>query len=1038
MGEQSSRTGDTRSAPGPRGGLATYALAFGALAAAVGLRYALDPWIGDALPLVTLFGAIAAAVWVGGYRPAIVSAVAGYVACDVLFIPPRGQLTFAEPGSVIGALAYLFTCALIIAFGEAMRVAQQRSGERREVLRVTLRSIGDAVITTDVEGRITTMNAVAESLTGWTQAEAAGQPLDDVFRIVNEETRQRVESPAAQALRKGTIVGLANHTLLLGRSGGEYPIDDSAAPIRDEDGNVSGCVLIFRDVTAQRRSDRDRASQLLTARLLASIIESSDDAIISKSLDGTIQTWNAAAERLFGYPADQAVGRHISLVIPRERLSEEDHIIASLRAGRRIEHFETERVRSDGARIIVSLTISPIRDAAGEVVGASKIVRDVTRQRQAAEREHELLAEAAAANAKFQAFFEQGALLATIMDVRGTVLEANRTAWEGCGYAREQVVGRPFRAGPWWGLPGLAEQIEAGVGQAAAGQTFRAEMRYVVADGSVRMADVTIQPITDGPGRVLFLAATGADVTERTQAESERRKFVTLVENSTDFIGICDLDGVPFFVNRAGLALVGLESVEEARRMPVASFFFPEDQQKIVAEFLPMVLANGHGEIEVRFRHFKTGAARWMAYKVLTLPDADGRPIAFATVSQDVTERKRLEDDLRHVAADLSEADRRKNEFLAMLAHELRNPLAPISNATEALRRAGGDAQAVRLASEMLERQVGQMSRLVDDLLDMSRITRGKIELRKGRVEIAPIVEHAVEAVRALYRTMNRELAVSMPTEPIALDADAARLTQVIGNLLSNACKFTDPGGHVWLTVERQGEHVVIRVRDDGIGMAEEHLSRIFDMFAQVDTSLERSRGGLGIGLTLVKTLVDMHGGAVTASSGGLGQGSEFSVRLPVAPSAPERLASDATADPVQPAGRRVLIVDDSLDGAESLSILLQYSGHETHMAHDGIAALEAAERLRPDAVLLDIGLPRLNGYEVCKRIRQQPWGRAMTLVALTGWGQDEDRHRSREAGFDAHMVKPVDHEALATLLAAAPHHAHEATRGAESGHDRA
>ena len=525
--------------------------------------------------------------------------------------------------------------------------------------------------------------------------------------------------------------------MLIRKDGTECPIDDSAAPIRDERGLVSGCVLIFRDVSPQRRLEQDKGRQLLTARLLASIIESSDDAIVSKSLDGVIQSWNAAAERLFGYTAEQAVGRHISLVIPPDRIAEEDEIVANLRAGTRIEHFETERLRSDGRRILVSLTISPIKDEAGTVVGASKIVRDVTLQRQAEQRERQLLEEAAAANAKFHAFFEQGALFAGIMDVNGTILDANRLSWEACGYTKEQIVGKPFWDGPWWAPSAdLVEQIKAASGQAAAGQTFRAELPYFVADGSERTADVTIQPIRDDAGRVLFLAPTGIDITDRKRAEADRERFVTLIENSTDFIGICDLDGIPFFVNRAGLEMVGLDDFEQARRTPVGSFFFPEDQPRIMQEFLPSVLEKGHGEIEVRFRHFKTGDARWMAYKVLTLPDAEGRPVAFATVSQDVTERKRLEDNLRSLATDLSEMDRRKNEFLAMLAHELRNPLAPISNATRTLRMGGHDADALRSASETLERQVRQLSRLVDDLLDMSRITRGTIELRREPIEL--------------------------------------------------------------------------------------------------------------------------------------------------------------------------------------------------------------------------------------------------------------------------------------------------------------
>jgi PAS domain S-box-containing protein len=863
-----------------------YSVAAAGLLAALALRWVLDPVVGSSLPFVTMFGAVAAAVWVGGYQPAILVALLGYLGCNYLFIEPRGAFALKGVETAVGLVAYLFTCALVIAFGEAMRAAEFRATQRGELLQITLRSIGDAVITTDNHGRVTQLNPVAESLTGWGQAEALGQPLDAVFRIVNEATRQPVESPVRRALREGTVVGLANHTMLVRRDGTEIAIDDSAAPIRDERGLVSGCVLIFRDVTVQRTLEREKTTQLLTARRLAAIVESSDDAIVAKSLEGVIQSWNLAAERLFGYSAEEAVGRHISLVIPKERIAEEDQIIASLRAGRRIEHFETERVRKDGGRIFVSLTISPIKDEAGAVVGASKIVRDIT---------------------------------------------------------------------------------------------------------------------------------------DRKRAEADRETFVTVIENSTDFIGMCDLEGVPFFINRAGLAMVGLDGLEQARATPVREFFFPEDQPRMMGEFFPRVLEAGHGEIEVRFRHFKTGEPRWMAYKVLTLRDTAGKPVGFATVSQDVTERRRLEDDLRRLAADLSEADRKKDEFLAMLAHELRNPLAPLSYGVQTLRRAGTPADAVGATADMLERQVAQMARLVDDLLDMSRITQGKIELRTRRVELGPVLEQAVEAVRALHRSIGQELSIVLPQEPVTLDADPARLAQVVGNLLNNASKFTDKGGRIALTVEREGGHVAIRVRDTGIGISAENLPRVFDMFAQVDTSLERSRDGLGIGLTLVKTLVEMHGGTVEARSDGPGLGSEFVVRLPVLAEGPEGGPKETVSTAASRSRRRILIVDDNEDGAESLALLLTVSGHETHTVHDGLEGIAAIERLRPDLVLLDIGLPGLNGYEVCRRVRQQPWGRDLALVALTGWGQQEDRERSKAAGFTTHMVKPVDPDRLMRLVDSLP-----------------
>jgi CheY-like chemotaxis protein len=379
-----------------------------------------------------------------------------------------------------------------------------------------------------------------------------------------------------------------------------------------------------------------------------------------------------------------------------------------------------------------------------------------------------------------------------------------------------------------------------------------------------------------------------------------------------------------------------------------------------------------------------------------------------------------MEDDLRRLAADLSEAARRKDEFLAMLAHELRNPLAPLSNAVQVLRRAGNDGAALQAASGMLERQVRQMTRLVDDLLDVSRVTQGRIELRRERVELARVIEQAVEACRALYDSMSHELTLSTPAQPVYLDADPTRLAQVVGNLLNNAAKFTDKGGHVWLAVERQGPQAVIRVRDNGIGIAPEQRPRLFDMFVQVDTSLERSRDGLGIGLTLVKTLVEMHGGTVEAHSDGLGLGSEFVVRLPVVEEA-ALPPSKAVAAPAAAPRRRILIVDDNQDSADSMALLLQNAGHETHTAHDGLEAVAAAERLLPHVVLLDIGLPALNGYEVCRRLRQLPGGKDMMVVAVTGWGQDGDRRRSREAGFDTHIVKPVDPDALTRLLAALP-----------------
>jgi PAS domain S-box-containing protein len=742
-----------------------YAFGFVAIVLAILLRWLLDPLLGDVLPLVTLFGAVAIAVWSGGYRVAIPVSLVGYVACNYWFIQPRSGFDFTTVPNLVGLIAYLFTCSIIISLGEVARVAHARATQRQEVFRVTLRSIGDAVITTDIEGCVTYLNEVAESLTGWSHEEAVGKSLEAVFQIVNEATRQPVPNPALRALRQGVVVGLANHTVLVRKDGTECPIDDSAAPIRNEEGHVSGCVLIFRDVSKQRLLEREKASQLLTARLLASIVESSNDAIVGKSLEGIIQSWNAAAERLFGYTAEEAIGGHISLVIPLERIAEEDEIISRLKAGQRIEHFETERVRKNGERIFVSLTISPIKDDDGNVIGASKIARDVT-------------------------------------------------------------------------------------------------------------------------------------------------------------------------------------------------------------------------------------------------------------------ERKRLEDNLRRLAADLSAADRRKNEFLATLAHELRNPLAPMSNMLEVLKRADGDRDVLKQAHETIERQLGQMVRLVDDLLDLNRITHDRLELRRSEVELSSVIQQAVEVARPLIDSGNHQLTIDLPDEPIYLSADRARLAQVFGNLLNNSCKYTRPGGKISLRATRADGEVVVTVKDNGFGIPADKLESIFDMFMQVDGASERSQGGLGIGLTLVKRLAEMHHGSVAVTSAGEGLGSEFVVRLPVlskssvGPESESDIEKEATdAAGAAKSERRVLIVDDNRDSAESLAMLLGITGSKTYIAHDGLEGIAAVEKHRPEVVLLDIGLPKLDGHEVCRRIREQPWGKDIVIIALTGWGQEDDRRKSEEAGFDGHLVKPVDYDLLLELL---------------------
>lgn len=379
--------------------------------------------------------------------------------------------------------------------------------------------------------------------------------------------------------------------------------------------------------------------------------------------------------------------------------------------------------------------------------------------------------------------------------------------------------------------------------------------------------------------------------------------------------------------------------------------------------------------------------------------------------------------ELRQAEAALREADRRKDEFLATLAHELRNPLAPLFNATQLLRLGGPDSAEFRWARDVIDRQIHQMSRLVDDLLDISRISRGKLALRREPVKLRDVIQSAVETSNPHIQNGKHELTLDVPCEELILNGDLTRLSQILSNLLNNAAKYTEPGGKIALAAEAKDGEVEIRVKDNGVGIPSELIPHVFELFAQIDRHMDRSKGGLGIGLRLVKSLVELHGGRIRASSGGAGQGSEFIIRLPMATETCPQEEVPQVKPAAQPAesknGKhlRVLIVDDNQDNADSLRRLLSMTGHEVRAAFGGPEGLRVAEEFLPDVALLDLGMPEVDGHEVCRRIRSAPWGRHMTLIAQTGWGQEQDRRRTGEVGFDYHLVKPIDHAALSELL---------------------
>jgi PAS domain S-box-containing protein len=505
------------------------------------------------------------------------------------------------------------------------------------------------------------------------------------------------------------------------------------------------------------------------------------------------------------------------------------------------------------------------------------------------------------------------------------------------------------------------------------------------------------------------------DITERERIRKElheqtealrlsEERFRLMADAMPQIVWVTRPDGYHEYYNRQWYDYIGAtpeESIGHGWNRPL----HPEDRQRAIDRWHQAVTTGEPYEIEYRFRS-RDGEYRWFLGRAVPVRGESGQIAQWVGTCTDIEDMKRAEESLR-------EADRRKDEFLAMLAHELRNPLAPIRSGLDILAMDPGNHH---MTISLMQEQVQHVVRLVDDLLDVSRIIRGNVDLRKEPVELSGLVERTVEAARPLINGQQQETAVSVPEQPVWLNADPVRLSQVLGNLLNNASKYMDRGGRIEVTAERQGDQAVISVRDTGIGIDRELLPKVFDLFTQSSRSLDRAQGGLGVGLTLVKKLIEMHGGTVSAYSEGLGRGSTFTVRLPVIESPPTTEPSVKL--PAVPQRRRILVVDDNVTAARMLSLLLsKLDDHQVETVHDGPAALEKIVETHPEVVLLDIGLPGMDGYEVGRTIRERPEFNDVLLVALTGYGQEEDRRRSQDAGFDEHLVKPPSAEQIKSLL---------------------
>jgi PAS domain S-box-containing protein len=891
--------------------------------------------------------------------------------------------------------------------------------------RVTLASIGDAIIATNINGKIVFMNPIAELLTGWTREEAVGRPLEEVFVIVNEETRARMSAPVEKVLQTGFVVGLANHTVLIRRDGRDTPIDDSAAPIRDDRGQLLGVVLIFRDITQRRGTEVAQA-------YLAAIVESSDDAIIGKTLDGVITSWNKGAEKIFGYMAEEAIGRPITMLIPTDHHFEEEKILARLRSGERIDHYITTRIRKDRTPITISLSVSPIKTASGRIIGASKIARDITEAQRAAEalKQSEKL---------FHLLADSAPVMVWISGTDQQCTFFNKPWLDFTGRTMEQEVGDGWAQGVH--RDDLDECLTTYVSAFDARKEFEMEYRLRRHDGQYRWVLDKGTPLFAGE-RSSFTGYIGSciDITERKDAEEALRVAEEQLRHVTD--------------NMAAAVTRCSRDLRYEWVSPVYANWLRRDPQQIVGRpivdvigadgfntirpHVDRVLA-GHKEEYAAFVNFEGPGRCWIQATYVPTRDRDGAVNGWVAVVTDITERRRLEQEREQLLdaeqkarAQAEEVSRLKDEFLATVSHELRTPLNAILG-WATLIRAGGlsDQQSVQ-AVETIERNAKNQAQLIEDLLDVSRVITGKFRLDVRPVMLASVVESTINSVLPAAEAKGIRLQTALDPNAGPVSGDASRLQQVVWNLLSNAIKFTPRNGKVQVRVERINSHIEIIVSDTGQGIKPEFLPHVFDPFRQADAGTARQHSGLGLGLAIVRHLVELHGGRVTAESSGDGKGATFIVRLPmrilhkedesderVHPTAPTQ-ARVIVGERPNLSGVKVLLIDDELDTRILLRSVLEQCNADVRDAGTAEDGLQIAREWGPSIVVSDIGMPGDDGYDFIRRFRESEAERSARTpaVALTAYARAEDRVRALTAGYQVHIAKPIDPLEFALVIA--------------------
>jgi PAS domain S-box-containing protein len=903
----------------------------------------------------------------------------------------------------------------------ALRASEQRT-------RIVLESINDGFLAVDREWRFTYLNPQAERLFDKKPGELLGKNLWEVFPpLIGTEFEQAYRRTASEGVTLSVTAFYPDHDRW-------YEVHFYPA--------ADGVSVYFRDVNERKRAEEKLSEAERRWRTLA---EALPNLVWSALPDGRGGYFSGQCHEYTGYTEAELLGSAwLEKVIHPE---DQERTLACWMAaleGKGEYDIEYRIRRHDGVYRWFKTRGVPVRDEQGRIVRWIGTCTDIEDQRRSVERLSE-------SEERFRQLADAMPQMVWSARPDGSIDYLNRKWQEFTGFPPDQADDG------WRSVTHEAELVRARERWAASiatGVPFEMEMRLLDRrTGSYRWHLIRTVGVCDAEGKVTRWFGTSTDIHEQKRAEESSR---FLAEASASLAGVVDYEStlkkvvnlaVPYFADWSAVDVanedgslrrlaVAHQDPEKIKLLHELMRLYPPDPQAasgvyaVVRTGIPQIVGEITDDMLVRGardeRHLQLIRSLGLRSFVCVPLVVSGKAIGALTFATAESERVYTDNDIKlaldlaHRAAvaientqlyqALRDADRRKDEFLATLAHELRNPLAPIRNSLQILKMPRVDAGTVERSREMMERQVHQLVRLVDDLLDVSRVMRGKIELRKERVELSTVVARAVETVQPLLEGQGHELTVDLPAESLALDADLMRLAQVVGNLLTNAAKYTEPGGTIRVAARRDGGAAVLSVRDTGIGIAPDMLPRIFDLFVQVDHAATRSQGGLGIGLTLVKNLVEMHKGSVEAYSAGLGAGSEFVVRLP--------LAAQEVVEPTNGEGRKLLVVDDNQDAAESLATLLRLLGYEVVVAHDGFSALEVVKTFLPEIVFLDIGMPGMDGYEVARRLRGAPGLETVRLAALTGWGQQADRRRTAEAGFDHHLVKPLEPEGLERVLA--------------------